>query len=75
MDSSRYPSSNRKTGAPSWLWRAQTGIDGHGGKLYVCGPCVGSRTIAQQDMVAGAPIVGAATFVAECVSATNVLVY
>ena len=46
-----------------------------GGKLYVCGPCVGSRTIAQQDMVKGATIVGAATFVAECVSATNVLVY
>ena len=46
-----------------------------GGKLYVCGPCVGSRTIAQQDMVQGATIVGAATFVAECVSATNVLVY
>lgn len=46
-----------------------------GGKLYVCGPCVGSRKITQQDMVAGATIVGAATFIAECVSATNVLVY
>jgi predicted peroxiredoxin len=46
-----------------------------GGKLYVCGPCVGSRMIAQQDMVQGATIVGAATFVAECVAATNVLVY
>jgi len=47
-----------------------------GGKLYVCGPCVGSRKIAQQDMVEGATIVGAATFVAECVApATNVLVY
>lgn len=46
-----------------------------GGKLYVCGPCVGSRKIAQQDMVEGASIVGAATFVAECVAATNVLVY
>src|SRR5674476_1197799 len=30
-----------------------------GGKLYVCGPCVGSRKIAQQDMVEGATIVGA----------------
>ena len=46
-----------------------------GGKLYVCGPCVGSRKIAQQDMVEGATIVGAATFVSECVAATNVLVY
>ncbi|MGA8864560.1 MAG: DsrE family protein [Gallionella sp.] len=47
-----------------------------GGKLYVCGPCVGSRKIMQQDMVEGATIVGAATFVAECVApATNVLVY
>lgn len=46
-----------------------------GGKMYVCGPCVGSRTIAQQDLVEGATIVGAATFVSECVAATNVLVY
>src|SRR5674476_1588395 len=30
-----------------------------GGKLYVCGPCVGSRKIAQQDMIEGATIVGA----------------
>jgi len=52
----------------------KTYIDG-GGKMYVCGPCVGSRMIAQQDMVQGATIVGAATFVAECVAATNVLVY
>jgi len=46
-----------------------------GGKLYVCGPCVGSRKITKEDMVEGATIVGAATFIAECVSATNVLVY
>ncbi len=46
-----------------------------GGKMYVCGPCVGSRKIAQQDLVEGATIVGAATFIAECVAATNVLVY
>ena len=52
----------------------KTCIDG-GSKIYVCGPCVGSRMIAQQDMVQGATIVGAATFVAECVAATNVLVY
>jgi predicted peroxiredoxin len=46
-----------------------------GGKLYVCGPCVGSRRIAKEDMVEGATVVGAATFIAECMSATNVLVY
>lgn len=52
----------------------KTYIEG-GGRMYVCGPCVGSRKIAQQDLVQGATIVGAATFVSECVSATNVLVY
>jgi predicted peroxiredoxin len=46
-----------------------------GGKMYVCGPCVNSRMIAPQELVEGATIVGAATFVAECVAATNVLVY
>ncbi|HUX25964.1 MAG TPA: DsrE family protein [Burkholderiales bacterium] len=46
-----------------------------GGKMYVCGPCVGSRMITPQELVEGATVVGAATFVAECVSATNVLVY
>jgi predicted peroxiredoxin len=52
----------------------KTYIEG-GGKLYVCGPCVGSRMITQQELVQGATIVGAATFVSECVSSTNVLVY
>jgi uncharacterized protein len=46
-----------------------------GGKMYVCSPCIGSRTITQQELVDGASVVGAATFVAECVAATNVLVY
>ena len=40
-----------------------------GGKIYVCGPCVGSRKIEQKDMIEGSTIVGAATFVAECVAA------
>lgn len=43
--------------------------------MYVCAPCVGSRMIAQQDLVQGATIVGAETFISECVAATNVLVY
>jgi predicted peroxiredoxin len=46
-----------------------------GGRIYACGPCVASRSIAKQDMLPSATVVGAATFVAECVSATNVLVY
>jgi uncharacterized protein len=48
---------------------------GGGAQMYVCGPCVGSRMITQQELVEGATIVGAATFVAECAAATNVLVY
>jgi predicted peroxiredoxin len=31
--------------------------------------------VTQQELVQGATIVGAATFVAECAAATNVLVY
>jgi len=62
------------SGFPPLADLLKTYIDA-GGKMYVCGPCVGSRKIAQQDMVQGATIVGAATFVAECVAATNVLVY
>jgi predicted peroxiredoxin len=46
-----------------------------GGTIYVCAPCVGSRKIAQEDLIDGATIAGAATFVTECVTATNVLVY
>lgn len=46
-----------------------------GGKMYVCAPCIGSRKIAQEDLIDGATVAGAATFVTECVTATNVLVY
>jgi uncharacterized protein len=46
-----------------------------GGRMLVCGPCVGSRMITPQDLIEGATVVGAATFVAECAAATNVLVY
>jgi uncharacterized protein len=62
------------TGFPPLKDLVKTYIEG-GGKMYVCGPCVGSRTIVKDDMVQGATIVGAATFVSECVTATNVLVY
>ncbi len=47
-----------------------------GGKFLVCGPCVQSRKIdPKNDLVANATVVNAATFVAECLEATNVLVY
>jgi predicted peroxiredoxin len=47
-----------------------------GGKLLVCGPCVQSRKIdPKNDLVEGATIVNAATFVKECIEATNVLNY
>ncbi len=47
-----------------------------GGKLLVCGPCIKSRQIdPQQDFIAGATVVNAATFVKEVTEAHNVLVY
>jgi len=46
-----------------------------GGLLLVCGPCVKSRGIGVEDLVAGAEIVAAARFVVEITSATNSLVY
>ena len=48
----------------------------NGGKLLVCGPCVKSRQInPEEEFIAGATVVNAATFVKECTEATNVLVY
>jgi predicted peroxiredoxin len=46
-----------------------------GGKMYVCGPCVGSRQVKEEELIKGASIVGAATFVAESLSATQSLIY
>jgi predicted peroxiredoxin len=46
-----------------------------GGQLLVCSPCVKSRGLTQDDLVAGAEVVAAARFVAEITSATNSLVY
>jgi len=46
-----------------------------GGKLYVCGPCVGSRQVNEDELLGGASIVGAATFVSESLSATQSLIY
>ncbi len=46
-----------------------------GGKMYVCGPCVGSRQIKAEDLIPGAEIVGAATFVSESLKSTQSLIY
>lgn len=46
-----------------------------GGKMYVCGTCVGSRQIKDEELIEGATIAGAATFVSESLSATQSLTY
>jgi predicted peroxiredoxin len=47
-----------------------------GGTLMVCGPCAQSRKIdPNTDLIEGADVVGAATFVEKIISATNSLVY
>ena len=46
-----------------------------GGKMYICGPCVGSRQIKDEELIEGATIVGASTFVSESLSATQSLIY
>ena len=46
-----------------------------GGKLYVCGPCVGSRQVNDEELIPGATIVGGAAFVAESLSATQSVFY
>ena len=46
-----------------------------GGKMYVCGPCVGSRQVNNEELMEGATIVGAATFVSESLGATQSLIY
>lgn len=47
-----------------------------GGVMYVCGPCIKSRNIdPATDLVAGAKVVNAATFVKESTEAVSTLVY
>jgi len=46
-----------------------------GGKIYVCGPCVGSRQVKTEDLIPGAEIVGASTFVSESLESTQSLIY
>ncbi len=62
------------SGFPALAELMQTYVEG-GGKMYVCGPCAQAREITQEDLIDGAGVAGAATFVAECIAATNVLVY
>ncbi len=47
-----------------------------GGKMYVCGPCIKSRNInPETDLVKGATVVSAATFVKEISESVGTLVY
>ena len=46
-----------------------------GGLMLVCSPCLKSRGINPDDLVAGAEVVAAARFIAEVTSATNSLAY
>jgi len=47
-----------------------------GGEFLVCGPCVATRNLdPKKDFLDGASVVSAATFVKECMEATNVLNY
>jgi len=46
-----------------------------GGSLLVCSPCLKSRGITPEDLVAGPEIVAAGRFIVEITSATNALVY
>ncbi len=47
-----------------------------GGKLYVCGPCIKSRGISPEtDLIPGATVVSAATFVKEISESVGTLVY
>ena len=46
-----------------------------GGQMHVCSPCLQARNINKDELVEGAMVVGAATFVNECMSATTVMFY
>ena len=46
-----------------------------GGKMHVCGPCVGSREIKEEELYDEAEIVGASTFVSESLAANQSLIY
>ena len=61
-------------GFPKLSELIETYID-EGGKMYVCGPCVGARQVNEDELIKGATIVGAAAFVAESLNATQSLIY
>ncbi len=46
-----------------------------GGKMYVCETCLGSRQVKEEELIKGATIVGASSFVSEIMSSTQSLVY
>ena len=46
-----------------------------GGEIFLCGPCVISRQLKEEDFISNAKIVNAPTFVNEVMSSDQVLVY
>jgi predicted peroxiredoxin len=67
-----------KINAPSFppLMDLQEAYLEAGGKIFVCGPCIKSRQInPEMDLIEGASVVNAATFVNEAMESKNVLVY
>lgn len=46
-----------------------------GGKILVCGPCIKSRGISEDDLIENAEVVGAARLAQEVLSANAVLTY
>jgi predicted peroxiredoxin len=46
-----------------------------GGQMHVCSPCMQTRKIKEEELVEGAKVIGAATFISECLGATNIISY
>lgn len=46
-----------------------------GGKLNLCSPCLKSRGIIKEDLIAGSEIIAAGTVVSEVMSAKSVITY
>jgi predicted peroxiredoxin len=46
-----------------------------GGQMHVCSPCMQARKIKEDELVEGAMVVGAATFVNDCDAASTVMFY
>ena len=62
------------SGFPALSELVQTFLEA-GGKMYVCGPCVGTRKFSQDDLIEGVEIVGGAAFISESLAADQALIY